>query len=132
MRAEKLLIIDESPHFSQSAKRFLAGRKELGAVETALGAEEALKALTYFQPTLVVASDSLLKSSEPLLAAILKLSKTVPGLKLVRLVLFTKRFNEETFAGGEPADDVVAKDDFAAGILNLLNKIRRDESEFKG
>lgn len=129
MKTEKLLIIDENPHFNDSARRFLAGRKELKAVETVSGAEEALSSIGLFKPSLVLISDSMLKNSKELRALFARLSTEEPGIKVIRLTLYSAAPDEEGLVNAEAGYEVIAKDDFASKMIDLLKNNRRDGYE---
>jgi DNA-binding NarL/FixJ family response regulator len=129
VEAERLLIIDQNRHFSETARRFLSRRSELRAVETASNVDQALATLEVFKPTLVLVSDSMLRKSELLAATFCKLAEIFPSLKVIMLTLYSDPSNRVAQTEKGCISGVIGKDDFARNINNYLKEIRRDINE---
>lgn len=119
------LIVDDSPSFLQSAVRFLSMDNGIDIVGLALSGQEAIDQAEQLQPDLVLMDLAMPGMNGLEATRVLK-----SGLKPPRVVILTLHDTVEyrTAACEANADGFVAKSDFGAKLLPLIETLRESDA----
>jgi len=119
-RPLRTLIVDESEAFSACVEAWARDREEIVVVGTARSGDEALAAMPWLRPDLVLA-DAVLPVVDGF--RLTRVLKTSPFAPLVVLATFfaSEAAREQALAAG--ADGFLAKDDFVEGFGLLLRDL---------
>jgi DNA-binding NarL/FixJ family response regulator len=115
-----ILLVDDSPEFLESAKRFLAGDPHIEIVGCVLSARDALEQVRQLHPDLVLMDLAMPEMNGLEATRQIKAQPDAP-----RVVILTLYDNPEYRAAAEAvrADGFVAKSDFGAQLLPLIHTL---------
>lgn len=127
MPAFSLLLVDTNREFSKAARRYLARRKEIKAVEIAGSIQEALEMAEMLKPDLVLIELQIVESLDPTLCRSLKAA--APGTIIVGLTLFCSGLHHPG-PWSRGVDGIISKEHFAESLLQFVRSINTEELPF--
>lgn len=119
----RILLVDDSPEFLESAARFLSADSQVEVVGCALSGREALEQVALLQPDLVL-MDLALPDMHGLEAT--RHIKVQAGAPHVVILTLYDNPEYRTAAKAVGADGFVAKSEFGTQLLPLLHRLCND------
>lgn len=113
----RILLVDDSPHFIESARRFLADELGVNVIGSALSGAEALQQVANLKPDLVL-MDVAMPGMDGLEATQKIKAISEPPLVIILTLYDTSKYREAAKLAG--ADGFIPKADFGEKLLPLI------------
>jgi DNA-binding NarL/FixJ family response regulator len=123
MRPLRILLVDDSPEFLESATRFLSADPQIEIVGCALSGAEAVEQVTCVQPDMVL-MDWMMPGMSGLEAT--QRIKVCPSTPSVVILTFYDNAEYRAVALAAGADGYVTKSEFGAALLPLIHALFDD------
>lgn len=116
----RILLVDDSLAFLESASRFLGGNEYIEIVGRVLSGREAIEQVTQLRPDLVL-MDLAMPGMNGLEAT--SLIKAQPNAPFIIILTLNDNYEYRAAATAVGADGFVTKSDFGVALLPLINSL---------